>query len=198
MGGHRRIATRLFLRYREHPTALAVLLSIDLDAARGRVLSARAYERLGGCSRRLVARLLEEYQAFRHELDPVQARTRRRRAPPAPSQRELRLLATVGRNRYHHERRHDDTTFHEVDRMSTDKACHEVHHDDTASEIQSEKEEERSRASKPEERGQARYRAVRAARVLLRREGVQFPTLEALEARAAELAPDVIEQALGA
>ena len=177
MGGHRRIATRLFVKYREHPAALGVLLSIDLDAARGRVLSARAYERTGGVGWRLAARLVDEYQVYRHELDPAPARRRDSAKPLA--QRELRLLGAVKSRKRQHPEQTDDSTFREVIRMSTEIAGRDEQTDDSTTLIQSEKEEERSRADY--------FRRFAAARRSLIRDGERYPMPEQIKARAEAL-----------
>jgi hypothetical protein len=74
MAGHRRIAQRLFQKYRKAPTLTHLLLAIDYDRARGLRLTARAYARLHRVAWRTAARMLEEYEQRRGDLEPVAAR----------------------------------------------------------------------------------------------------------------------------
>jgi hypothetical protein len=72
--GHRRIATALFQKYRGESHLLELLLCIDLDAARGRILTPREYERLHPVGHRAAKRLIAEYLDTEPELRPKSER----------------------------------------------------------------------------------------------------------------------------
>jgi len=185
--------------------ALAVLLSINMDEAKGRIGSRRTYERLG-CSGRLVTRLLAEYEASRHELEPAPKPTpRRARGARSPDQREMPLLTQVvgrsgppknfaqrevGGKPYHQKRTRNDTTFCEGIRMVGEKTDQQRHQNRTTSEsLRVTDKSEPARAP-------GHYRRVRAARAEARRRGQLFPDLAALEARAAELTDEQVDTLL--
>ena len=91
-GGHRRLSTTLFLRYRAQPELLVALLEVDLDQAAGVQRSAREYAVRWHVRRSTAGELLEAYMGHVGELYPG------RKAPPPRGQASLLLPYTGGRS----------------------------------------------------------------------------------------------------